>query len=784
MTATTQQSLEEKYKEIVSQANWENVFQRLGLEPKNNGDYLEILCPKCSKRRAFFYPNTDTGEPKIICNRKNECGFESHILKHLNNGTFPKGADWKESVKKLADLAGIPFELNSNFTPRSYPKQKNILLDYWQFLQSRFPGTPAEKYIIENRKLDPSITSFGYFPSEVGEVYGWAKEKGYSEEELLSSFIVKEKNGSRFPAMYGRLAGAFIDQRGNVHNIWGRDLTGKIEGSKKYFNLDNSDVAHKKSPYGAEQFKGGIIVWAEGYLDVIAAKESEIIAVASGTASIPEDMVKSLNGLHTIVIALDKDGAGGKGAFGFIEKNINNENLKMFAINHKLMKGCKDIAELYEKHGKEAVQNVFLPDNLEHAFTFAAEHILSKHKTGETWTPIAKENALSEATLFDKKVVASSKIPLLKDYFWRNGIQKELGLDDSSLDNHIDNLQQKKEKEKLKNQIETYTQSANKKAAEGDLEGASEDVQKLREYINRKQNPYHQIKPYTIFDLEADLENSKEGFKTGYHELDEMVRIHSEAITLIGGRPSHGKTTLMMNIFLNMIISYPDMNFYFFSYEETQQQIALKIINILAGHIINESQNLSQIQGYIKGKHKGIKEIEEAKKIYQSLVESGRLKIVGQPFFVQDLSTTISHLCTKEPIGAIFIDYIQKIKNKERFSTRQLELQKTSEIILETAKDNSIPIILGAQLGRDQNSRDKVRLDNLREAGDLENDANTVLGIFNPSMDKAQQAQEPLMSRTVDITVTPLKNRNGIVNKSVTLKFDRPILKITDKKGN
>lgn len=227
-------SLEDKYLELLSSIDWLTVLDGLGLEPDAKGDYFIVRCPQCDQKECVFYPNDSSGSPQFRCNRMNNCKYESHILAHINGEKFPRGEEWRESVVKLADLSGISFEMsdNSNFHQKPFRIGNGILSDYWQFLQSRFPDSPAEKYIIE-RKLNPSCTPFGYFPSTVEEVYGWAEEVGYSVEELLSSHIIKEKDGSRFPAMYGRIAGAFIDQRGRVHNIWGRDLTGKVEGSKK-----------------------------------------------------------------------------------------------------------------------------------------------------------------------------------------------------------------------------------------------------------------------------------------------------------------------------------------------------------------------------------------------------------------------------------------------------------------------------------------------------------------------------------------------------------------------
>jgi replicative DNA helicase len=291
------------------------------------------------------------------------------------------------------------------------------------------------------------------------------------------------------------------------------------------------------------------------------------------------------------------------------------------------------------------------------------------------------------------------------------------------------------------------------------------------------------IQAYTLEDLQRDLQQAKEGLKTGYKDLDDIVRIPNAAITLVGGRPSHGKTTFMLNLLLNLINQYPDLHFYFFSYEETRQQIAIKLINILsAPWLFEEAKNLLQLEGYLKLGTTSFPLVENGKKQYQELMESGRLRIIDDTFYIQNFPKIIESLKGKVPLGCVFIDYIQKIKNKQRFGTRQLELANTSNIILETAKRYSIPIILGTQLGRDKENKNKVKLDNLREAGDLEQDANLVLGLHNQAMEEAQDKQTQLTNRKVDLTITPLKNRNGIVNKTVTLEFDRPLLQIKDKK--
>lgn len=76
---------------------------------------------------------------------------------------------------------------------------------------------------------------------------------------------------------------------------------------------------------------------------------------------------------------------------------------------------------------------------------------------------------------------------------------------------------------------------------------------------------------------------------------------------------------------------------------------------------------------------------------------------------------------------------------------------------------------MGAQFNRDSMNKVEPRLENLRESGDIENDANTILGLFNESVEKAEDGEK--IKDPVDLEVSILKNRNGISNETITLTF-------------
>ena len=96
---------------------------------------------------------------------------------------------------------------------------------------------------------------------------------------------------------------------------------------------------------------------------------------------------------------------------------------------------------------------------------------------------------------------------------------------------------------------------------------------------------------------------------------------------------------------------------------------------------------------------------------------------------------------------------------------------------------------MGAQLGRSQGQASKVRLDNLRESGDIEQDASLVLGLHNPAVETQQEDGLEESRSVVDLEVNVLKNRGGQAGASRVLDFDRPVLTIRDRtpvlrKGN
>jgi replicative DNA helicase len=235
-----------------------------------------------------------------------------------------------------------------------------------------------------------------------------------------------------------------------------------------------------------------------------------------------------------------------------------------------------------------------------------------------------------------------------------------------------------------------------------------------------------------------------------------------------------------------MLRSYPDKSFYFFSYEEAKKAIATKLIMILSGEVLHADTNYGAYINYLIEKRGTNRKVDQALQLYEDYTSSGRLLISDKMYPVEDLASVISLLAKEREVGAVIVDYIQKIPLlRPAQSQRYLDLKIVSSLLLEQAVTQDIPLILGSQLNRASTGRQdkRPRLEDMRESGDIEQDANIVLGLYTEAVEK--QEDEGLSPGTkpdpeVDLQISVLKNRTGLAGRTYSLSFYRPVLIIRD----
>lgn len=597
----------------------------------------------------------------------------------------------------------------------------------------------------------------GYFPS-YDTVHQELLKQGYSEETIQDCGFRTSGLGTTHVITI-----PYRDRVGRMKGFIVRAIDDEVQPKYKFTYGTEKDTL-----FNLHQAKtSNTLIVVEGFLDALYATTLGIPGVvALGQAQPSEKQVQNVGNLQntSIILALDDDAAGRTGTERTIQL-FSKTTSRIYVIPS--FQSFKDPDELIRRQGKSVFEECIkqaIPAPL-----WLIECILSKHDYSiQLNVDLAKKEALS----YLLQLTDSRYISLVK-----KKIVEKFELNEADFEKEIVHFQ------KINNREEAY-RNYKKLLAQGTALLKDNNLEDLDEYL-RETLPQLRIDvasvpaSYSFDEFITDIKLSQTGLKTGYKELDDYVTIKPGTITILAGRPRHGKTTLMINLILNLVDLNSTKSFLFFSYEESRKDITVKILANLSEDIVNQHQNITNIEYYLRGNSVRDK-IEKGKTLLKEYLDSGRLQIYDSSCTVDELADIIQVHTENGTIGAVFIDYIQKIKIDGRFPTRQVELQKVSERILEAAKRCSVPIILGAQLNRDTINRTRPKLENLRESGDIENDANTVIAIYNESVENSDTEQSyNNEAGEVDFELSILKNRNGLSNKTIKLKFNRPILKIT-----
>ncbi|MDQ6477823.1 DnaB-like helicase C-terminal domain-containing protein [Dyadobacter sp. LHD-138] len=213
------------------------------------------------------------------------------------------------------------------------------------------------------------------------------------------------------------------------------------------------------------------------------------------------------------------------------------------------------------------------------------------------------------------------------------------------------------------------------------------------------------------------------GVTTGSKKLDSILGgWQDDQMIIIAGRPAMGKTAVGIDFTLAAAESGAGVGF--FSVEMPSEQITFRMAARKSGVPYQRIR-------------KGEIDIEEYKRIETAISEIGKLPI----YFYDDMSVKdvrkLEAIATewkrKKDIKLIIIDYIQylDIKGYKSSYDRVTEISKAIKTMQRNLK---IPVIALAQLSRGTEGRTDPRPkeSDLRDSGQLEQDASLVIGLFNP----------------------------------------------------
>lgn len=220
------------------------------------------------------------------------------------------------------------------------------------------------------------------------------------------------------------------------------------------------------------------------------------------------------------------------------------------------------------------------------------------------------------------------------------------------------------------------------------------------------------------------------GFLTGYKKLDEMLTyIPRQGYVVIGASTSTGKTTFSLSLLKSIVQKNPKFKCAFFSFEETPQGITEKLACMLA--CIDRKKLTAEIHGKpsLTDEEKlRVRNILESENKFDLIIEGG-----FSPY-VENVCTKIKKLSRMHGTRVFVIDYLTKLKSREKFANNHLAVDHISKKLQYLAQEENVCIIVLAQLNREavKDVKFKPKLSSFRESGSIEEDCDVAIILNRP----------------------------------------------------
>lgn len=280
----------------------------------------------------------------------------------------------------------------------------------------------------------------------------------------------------------------------------------------------------------------------------------------------------------------------------------------------------------------------------------------------------------------------------------------------------------------LKRQVITFADELMQKAHIGSISETLNEAQTkiLGLDIDLNKNSIVSIGSGLIdfFEKEKDFETELQGLQTGYEYIDNRLGGFMKSdLIILAARPSMGKTAFALNLMKNISL-VQKVPLGFFSIEMDLVKITKRLLSLVAQFDSN----------FFK------KKLSEYS---LDLLSDAAAELGAAPIFIDTTSAIdIDLLCQKarvmkreHNIAILFIDYLQQItvsSSKKRIQNREQEVAEVAKRLKSLAKELAIPIVALSQLSRLKAADNRPTLQDLRDSGQLEQEADVVMFMHRP----------------------------------------------------
>jgi len=257
------------------------------------------------------------------------------------------------------------------------------------------------------------------------------------------------------------------------------------------------------------------------------------------------------------------------------------------------------------------------------------------------------------------------------------------------------------------------------------------------------------------------------GASTGFAGLDGLTGgLRPGELAITGARTGMGKTSFALDIALHAAREMPVK---FFSLEMDRKQIAPRVMSFFSMISLKRTINADLSNNELAAQQRAIEQLRKLN-LYAEF-EAG--------MSIGEICSEAHAFCAKHGKGLIVIDHLHYLRTDgKNYENRNIELGKITHALKELAKKLGIPILLLSQLNRASeraaNFKEKSpRLSDLRDSGNIEQDADTVWFIHRPGYYEGSGTDPS------ETEIIVAKNRSGPTG-TARLHFDLMTTKFTD----
>lgn len=352
---------------------------------------------------------------------------------------------------------------------------------------------------------------------------------------------------------------------------------------------------------------------------------------------------------------------------------------------------------------------------------------------------------------------------------------------------HIDILRKKWVNRKLVELGTRLTMAAH--GEEGDIE---EEISKVREFLAdtpTSDNITTILADETDTDFDEEMKQVPIGIPTSYEFGDDFnskqLILPGGALSFICAPTSHGKSTFLRNLALEVAMQPEEGRVLYFTFEESKQALWTQFINLYfdvvrtkqgkSGDLHRPTKKYNNGKSIMRYFREGAAAMEkwdtDAKRAFPGIVRdfkeriiclntpnnTGRLKVINKDLHLNQLVEAINYYTKSmekqgKKVKAIFLDYIQLLTVENSKDNRKAELVEICNELMHLSVKMKIPFVMAAQLNRDAKSPHLMFNQNLSDASDIEKAANLIICLWSSKHEAQDQGY---------YSAPPKKDRKG-----------------------